>query len=107
MRPVGKPIAAEDVLKTVLAYRGLDKKLAEYQWVTKWAELVGKGIAAHSSPVGLRNGVLTVGVTSSTWAQELQFRKSVILKRLRSVVSEAVVINDVRFVVAGSRLGGK
>lgn len=38
-----------------------------------WARLAGAAIARRSEPRTLREGVLTVQVTSSAWAQELTF----------------------------------
>ncbi|MDQ2993288.1 MAG: DUF721 domain-containing protein, partial [Candidatus Eremiobacteraeota bacterium] len=35
---------------------------------SRWAELVGDGVAAHSRPFKLERGVLTVVTGSSSWS---------------------------------------
>lgn len=93
------PLAVESILRSVLATRGLDKRLAAYQWVTHWEKIVGTGIARRTRPASLKKGVLTVEVTDSAWAQELQFRKQVIMARLAKFVNNNQLVTDVRFVV--------
>jgi predicted nucleic acid-binding Zn ribbon protein len=94
-----KPLAVESSLRAVLATRGLDKRLAAYQWVTHWETIVGTGIARRTRPASLKKGVLTVEVTDSAWAQELQFRKQIIMARLAKSVNNDQLVHDVRFVV--------
>lgn len=47
-----------------------------------WARLAGAAIARRSEPYTLRDGVLTVQVTSSAWAQELSFLHDSLLAKL-------------------------
>ena len=49
-----------------------------------WARLTGPGIARRSEPRFLRDGILTVQVTSSAWAQELTFLHDSLLARLNA-----------------------
>lgn len=47
-----------------------------------WARLTGAAIARRSEPYTLREGILTVQVTSSAWAQELSFLHDSLLAKL-------------------------
>lgn len=100
-RRPSKPLPIESILRSVLAARGIDKRLAAYRWATHWEEIVGTGIARRTHPRSLRGGVLTVEVTDSAWAQELQFRRDVIISRLGRFVDNDELVRDIRFVVKG------
>lgn len=47
-----------------------------------WQRAIGDRIAARSQPEQLRDGVLTLRVASSVWAQELSLLSSTIIERL-------------------------
>ncbi len=49
----------------------------------QWAGLVGEEVAAHSWPVSLRNGVLTLSTDHHAWASELRLLSGELLARLR------------------------
>ena len=62
-----------------------------------WGEIVGEFIAAHSSPVSLRDGVLYVRVLQpSLHYQFEQISKADILRKLKQRFGPKV-IRDVRF----------
>jgi hypothetical protein len=49
-----------------------------------WQRAVGPRLAQKTLPERLSDGVLTVRVPSSTWAQELSFLTDVVVERLRA-----------------------
>lgn len=59
-----------------------------------WARLAGAAIARRSEPHSLRDGVLTVQVTSSAWAQELSFLHDSLLAKLAAA---GFAVRQVRF----------
>ena len=76
------PQPIQGTLNSALARAGIAKDLARYQFVLRWAEIVGEDIAARTKPEALRGDTLVVRVCDSAWAQELTFQKDVILNRL-------------------------
>jgi len=76
---------------------GIKRKLLEGMVPSLWEEVVGEAIAAHTSVVGIRGGVLVVRVGSPSWRNELFFMKPKILEKLNSTIGEDVV-KDIRFV---------
>ncbi len=54
-----------------------------------WAEAVGPQLAAVASPVSERAGTLTIEVTDSVWAQELDLMGDQLLERLRAVLGDS------------------
>ncbi len=63
-----------------------------------WLDLVGRDVAMHTRPGGVRGNTLTVFVTSSVWMQELQVRGTgkAILTAVRALMP-GTPIERVRF----------
>lgn len=95
------PSSAGQILARVLKRHGLDEKLAKYQFVQYWPQIVGKAIAERAMPEAIRNKTLVVRVESSAWAQELSFQKIVIKNRLNKFLGAEQAINDIHFYVRG------
>ena len=74
-----------------------EDRLRAYSVWTFWSDEVGKTIASHAQPIGLRAGVLTVAVDAPTWLQELQFLKDTLRDRLNRRLGQ-VLIDDIYFV---------
>jgi predicted nucleic acid-binding Zn ribbon protein len=52
--------------------------------VQRWPDLVGDEVAAHSWPVSLKSGALTIGTDHHAWASQLRLLSGDVLARLRS-----------------------
>jgi predicted nucleic acid-binding Zn ribbon protein len=50
----------------------------------QWPGLVGDEVAAHSWPVSLKNGALTLGTDHHAWASELRLLAGDLLASLRA-----------------------
>ena len=76
---------------------GLRERLRETEVIDAWSKIVGDFIAAHSTPVALREGVLYVRVLQPALHYELeQISKSEILRKLKQRFG-GKTIRDVRF----------
>ncbi len=76
---------------------GLRERLHETEVMDVWGKIVGEFIAAHSTPVALREGVLYVRVLQPALHYELeQISKSEILRKLKQRFGGRT-IRDVRF----------
>jgi len=64
---------------------------------TVWAGAVGEAIAAEATPVAERDGVVTVGCRSATWAQELDLLSDQILAQLRAELPSGASLGALRF----------
>lgn len=60
-----------------------------------WPEIVGATAAKHTRPYTAFQDVLYVATSSSTWAQELKFKRRTILKKLNLQFS--IPLTDIRF----------
>ena len=64
-----KPIA--DLLRTLVAGRGWNDRMALGRLRDSWADVVGANVAARCEPVGLARGVLAIKADGGAWATEL------------------------------------
>lgn len=90
-----KPLG--DALGILTQESGWSGQLAREDLVLRWAEVAGSDTAQHSTPVGLRDGTLTIKCDSTAWAKNLQFMRATILTQIVTRFPEADV-QEVRFV---------
>jgi predicted nucleic acid-binding Zn ribbon protein len=58
---------------------------------TRWDDAVGPTIAAHTRPIALSDGVLTVGVDEPGWGTQLRYMTNDLVARIAEVVGAGVV----------------
>ena len=76
---------------------GLRERLRETEVIDAWSKIVGDFIAAHSSPVALREGILYVRVLQPALHYELeQVSKTEILRKLKQRFGSKTIRN-IRF----------
>ena len=84
------------ILERLFSSLNLGIKVKQYQIWDVWEGVVGEAIARQTQPHQIRNMVLWVTVSSSTWMQQLEFMKKQIVGRLNDCIGEKV-ITDIRF----------
>src|SRR5712675_3509572 len=73
-----------DLMPKLMQRLGLRERLRETEVIEAWSKIVGDFIAAHSTPVALREGVLYVRVLQPAVHYELdQISKTEILRKLK------------------------
>lgn len=77
--PGRDPRGVGDVLAGVAAARGWEAPMARAELLASWPEIVGADTAAHTAPVGIDDGVLTVQCDSTAWAQQLRLMSATVL----------------------------
>ncbi len=88
---------AADLLPKLMQKLGLRERLHEAEVIEAWTQVVGSFIAAHSAPVALRGGILSVRVLQPALHYELEtLSKAEILRKLKQRFG-AKVIRDIRF----------
>ena len=84
-QPVGS------VFKRLLDERGWNKELTVARLFADWSTLVGEDVAAHCTPVELREGHLKLSAASSAWATQLRLLAPTLLARLSTQLGAGVV----------------
>jgi predicted nucleic acid-binding Zn ribbon protein len=84
-------------LKKVLAdMEDLSPVLRNCSLISLWAQVVDERVKKNTDPVKIKNRVLFVSTATPTWAQELNFLKSQIIKKLNDLAGEQAIV-DIRF----------
>ena len=91
-----KPEHIGFILDKALKDLEIDPPLKTYSVVTAWRKIVGENISSQSQPCFIRNKILFVKVSHSTWIQQLQFLKPKLLEKIREFLGESL-IEDIRF----------
>ncbi len=102
------PSTLGEVLEPFLKSSGLKRRIQEKKLLDSWEKAVGVGIAERAQPIGVKNRVLQVRVSSSVWMQQLQFMKGLILQKLHEHTGNHF-LRDLRFFLGEmeSSVGGE
>ena len=86
-----------ELMPRLMQRLGLRERLRETEVIDAWSKIVGDFIAAHSTPVALREGILYVRVLQPALHYELeQISKTEIVRKLKQRFG-GKTIRDVRF----------
>ncbi|WP_432833523.1 DUF721 domain-containing protein [Dactylosporangium sp. CA-092794] len=79
------------VLERLVKQRGWQRPTAEARIFGEWERVVGADIAAHSRPLKLEDGELTVEAESTAWATQLRMLAARLLAGIAKEVGHNVV----------------
>src|ERR1700693_4967851 len=85
------PQPLSSVLSELVTTRDWRQGIAEGSLFVDWISVVGNEIGAHSTPISLVDGLLTVQATSSAWATQLTLITSDLLQTISSSAPGALV----------------
>ncbi len=86
-----------DAIRQFLKRNELDEKLLETEIYARWEELVGRSVNLKTHAVHLKDGVLTVSLTSAVLRKELGMRRSAILEQINMRLMGKAEIRDIKF----------
>jgi predicted nucleic acid-binding Zn ribbon protein len=93
----GRPQPLGEVLSRLIALRGYGRVQGQRQLADVWREAAGEKIAAKTKVMGIKNGVLQVGVSNAALLSELaSFHRHSLLEALQASSGE-LAIRDVKF----------
>lgn len=92
-----EPESIGDILRSVFEETCMAVKLREARACELWPRIVGPEIAGMCRRPVMRNGVMTVGVSSAPLRQELMMTRSSIIRILNDSIGQ-IVVNEIRFV---------
>jgi hypothetical protein len=91
-----KPIPLRLILDKTLKALEIDVSLKTHSILGAWNEIVGESLALQTQPRSIRNQILFIDVSHSTWIQQLQFLKPTLLEKINTFLGEPH-IQDIRF----------
>jgi predicted nucleic acid-binding Zn ribbon protein len=83
-------------MQSLVRELGIAPKMAQYDVIAAWPEVVGPQIARVTEPQRMENGVLYVSVATSTWRAELAMKRLDLIERMNVHIGTRVLI-DIRF----------
>jgi hypothetical protein len=91
-----KPQPIHSILEKTLKGLEIDLPIRTYSILGAWKEIVGEAVAGQTQPRAVRNRILFIDVSHSTWLQQLQFLKPTLLEKINAFLGEPP-IKDIRF----------
>lgn len=83
------------IITRFLREQGLEKPLLEHRLIEAWPSLMGPLVQKYTGRIEIRNGVLTVQITSAALRQELFIARHKLVEKLNTEIG-AEVISDIR-----------
>ncbi len=99
------PEPVSELLATLRAQRGWQRRLEGARVHEHWAEIVGPQLAEHTEAVRLHGGVLVVRARTPAWATQVRYLAGAVQERANAVLGPGQVTQVV--VVAGPASGGR
>lgn len=88
---IGDPQQIGFALDELINTRDWRQGLAEGNIFSDWEKIVGSEIAAHSLPISIVDGRLTIQTSSTAWATQLNIISTELLKTIRGCAPGALV----------------
>ena len=79
------------VLERLIKQRGWQRPASEARIFGEWEKVVGADVAAHSRPVKLEDGDLTIEAESTAWSTQLRMLAAKLLAGIAKEVGHGVV----------------
>lgn len=95
------PAGLAGVIDGMTQQLGWNSPLARGELLSSWPALVGDEVAAHSTPAGIDDGVLTVQCDSTAWATQLRLMRGQIVTTIAQKYPDAMV-SSVKFLGPGA-----
>jgi predicted nucleic acid-binding Zn ribbon protein len=86
------PEPLNSAIRSLIDGRGWREAAAGGSVFSRWAEIVGPDLAAHTRPDGLADGELTVIADSTAWATQLRLLAAELVRRPAAEVGDGVVL---------------
>lgn len=98
------PVSIGELLGRMVEQMGWEERVALGTLRRDWAAVVGDQVAAHSEPVRLADGVLTVRAEAGAWATELTLLAASMADKAARHLGGGTAVREAR-VVVGERRG--
>ncbi|GAA2075997.1 hypothetical protein GCM10009840_07750 [Pseudolysinimonas kribbensis] len=95
--PGREPRGILDVVDDLTSSRGWESPLAEAVLLASWGDIIGADNAAHTTPIAIEQGLLTVRCESNSWATQLRSMRMQVVAKIEER-HRAAGISDVRFI---------
>ncbi|MEE9407813.1 MAG: DUF721 domain-containing protein [Polaribacter sp.] len=81
----------EDIMKNFIKENNLSKGMQKIKVEETWTEMMGPGVATHTTSVKLQNKTLIIHLNSSVLREELSYGKDKIIKMINEELGDDVI----------------
>jgi len=95
-------LPASQLVDGVISKYRIHGNVHESKAVQAWPQIVGDRIAERCWPYHIKDGILLVAVTNSSWLHQLSFMKEDIVAKVNEAAGgDTALVKEVRFELAG------
>ena len=80
-----------EIINQVLRQERSMGKLDEHRAVSLWPEIVGPGINQYTVSRSVKDGVMTIGITSASLRNELMLTRTSLIHRINEALGHEVI----------------
>ena len=92
------PVRLSHVINTVVNNLCIGQEIGFEKLRKNWQEIMGTANAKNTHPVSLKDGILTITVSSPAWITQTRFYKSSFIEKINGYLShDEVSIKDIHF----------
>ena len=81
----------EDLMKSFIKENNLSKGMQKIKIEETWNNMMGPGVATHTSSVKLQNKTLVIQLNSSVLREELSYGKDKIIKMMNEEIGDDII----------------
>jgi predicted nucleic acid-binding Zn ribbon protein len=93
---VSRPVTIREAMQSLVRELGIAPKMAQYDVIAAWPDVVGPQIARVTDPQRMENGVLYVAVSTATWRAELSMKRIELVDKINAHIGTRS-LHDIRF----------
>ena len=79
------------IIEDLLKKENLDVALDEHRASAMWPEIVGDGINRYTIPRDVKDGVMTVHLSSASLANELMLNRATLIQRINEALGREII----------------
>jgi len=83
--------SVKDLMQSFIKENNLTKGMQKLKIEETWTQMMGPGVATHTSSVKLQNKTLIIQLTSSVLREELSYGKEKIIKMMNEEIGDNVI----------------
>ena len=82
-----------DIINEFLKQERLDTKVSEHRALALWPEIVGPGINRYTVDRSVKNGIMTITLSSASLRNELMLSRYSLINRINEMLGSEVIKN--------------
>jgi len=91
-----RAVPIKELVENFIKEKAPENIIVQTALLTEWPKIISKSAAAKTKPVLIKDKILVVVVSNSSWLHQVTMDKNKILKKIHKIVGDEA-IKDIRF----------